>query len=118
VFDLIEVDLANARESLEAGRLYGAALSAARALLVTRNLQPKSDREAFDLFQKHFVAEGLVDTTLAEISRAGIRAASEPDPAKTFAGRGPDVTALVASVRLLYENMDASLRFKPVTPGK
>jgi uncharacterized protein (UPF0332 family) len=118
VFDLIEVDLANARDSWEAGRLYGAALSAARALLVTRNLQPKSDREAFDLFQKHFVAEGLVDTTLAEISRAGIRAASEPDPAKTFAGRGPDVTALVASVRLLYENMDASLRFKPVTPGK
>jgi len=118
VFDLIEVDLANARESLEAGRLYGAALSAARALLVTRNLQPKSDREAFELFQNHFVAEGLVDTALTEISRAGSRAASEPDPAKAFAGRGPDVTALVASVRLLYENMDASLRFKPVTPGK
>ena len=118
VFDLIEVDLANARESLEAGRLYGAALSAARALLVTRNLQPKSDREAFELFQNHFVAEGLVDAALTEVIRAGSRAASEPDPAKAFAGRGPDVTALVASVRLLYENMDASLRFKPVTPGK
>ena len=118
VFDLIEVDLANARESLEAGRLYGAALSAARALLVTRNLQPKSDREAFDLFQNHFVAEGFVDAALTEVIRAGTRAASEPDPAKAFAGRGPDVTALVASVRLLYEHMDASLRFKPVTPGK
>jgi sulfite reductase (ferredoxin) len=118
VFDLIEVDLANARESLEAGRLYGAALSAARALLVTHNLQPKSDREAFELFQNHFVAEGLVDAALTEVIHAGSRAASEPDPAKAFAGRGPDVTALVASVRLLYENMDASLRFKPVTPGK
>jgi sulfite reductase (ferredoxin) len=118
VFDLIEVDLANARESLEAGRLYGAALSAARALLVTRNLQPKSDREVFELFQNHFVAEGLVDAALAEVIRAGSRAASEPDPAKAFAGRGSDVTALVASIRLLYENMDASLRFKPVTPGK
>jgi len=113
VFDLIEVDLANARESLEAGRLYDAALSAARALLIARNLQPKSDREAFELFQNHFVAEGLVDAVLAEVIRAGSRASSEPDPAKAFAGRGPDVTALVASIRLLYENMDASLRFKP-----
>jgi hypothetical protein len=70
------------------------------------------------LFQNHFVAEGLVDAALAEVIRAGSRAASEPDPAKAFAGRGSDVTALVASIRLLYENMDASLRFKPVTPGK
>jgi hypothetical protein len=65
------------------------------------------------LFLTHFVAEGLVDAALAEVVRAGSRAASESDPAKAFAGRGPDVTALVASVRLLYENMDASLRFKP-----
>ena len=118
VFDLIEVDLANARESLEAGRLYGAALSAARALLVTRNLQPKSDREAFELFQNHFVAEGLVDAALTEVIRAGSHAASGPDPAKAFAGRGADVTALVASIRLLYENMDASLRFKPPSGAK
>jgi sulfite reductase (ferredoxin) len=118
VFDLIEVDLANARESLEAGRLYGAALSAARALLVTRNLQPKRDQEAFDLFQNHFVTEGLVDAALTEVIRAGSRAASEPDPAIAFSGCGPDVTALVASVRLLYESMDASLRFKPLSGAK
>jgi len=113
VFDLIEVDLANARESLEAGRLYAAALSAVRSLLVTRNLQPKRDQEAFELFQTHFVTEGLVNASLAEVVAAGSRAASVSDPSKAFAGRSPDVTALVASVRLLYENMDASLRFKP-----
>lgn len=118
VFDLIEVDLANARESLEAGRLYAAALSAVRSLLVTRNLQPKRDQEAFELFQNHFVAERLVDAALAEVVESGSRAASGSDPAKVFAGKGTDVTTLVASVRLLYENMDASLRFKPADPEK
>ena len=112
VFDLIEVDLANARESLEAGRLYAAALSAARALLVTRNLQPNGDQEAFELFKTHFVGGGLVDAALAGVVTAGSLAASERNPSEAFTGRGPDVTALVASVRLLYENLDASLRFK------
>jgi sulfite reductase (ferredoxin) len=118
VFDLIEVDLANARESLEAGRLYGAALSAARALLVTRNLQPKSDRESFDLFQKHFIAEGLVDGSLAAVIAAGAQSAMAASPADTFAGSPADVTTLVASVRVLYESMDASLRFKPAPTAK
>jgi sulfite reductase (ferredoxin) len=118
VFDLIEVDLANARESLEAGRLYGAALSAARALLVTRNLQPKSDRESFDLFQKHFITEDLVDGSLAAVIAAGAKSATAASPADTFAGTPADVTTLVASVRVLYESMDASLRFKPAPTAK
>lgn len=118
VFDLIEVDLANARESLEAGRFYAAALSAARALLVTRNLQPQRDQEVFELFQKHFVAEGFVDRAMAKVVGAGAGAAASSNPDKAFAGRGAEVTTLVASVRLLYENMDASLRFKPATSAK
>jgi len=89
VFDLIEVDLANARESLEAGRLYGAALSAARALLVTRKLAAQKRPGGFRSVPESFVTEGLVDAALTEIIRAGSRAASEPDPAKSVAGRGP-----------------------------
>ena len=112
-FDLIEVDLANARESLEAGRLYAASLSACHALLVTKGLQPALDRETFDLFRKHFVAESLVDAALAAVVAEGARSASAPNPAEAFAGTPADVTTLVANVRLLYESMDASLRFKP-----
>ena len=56
VFDLIEADLANAREAQEAGRLYAAALSATRALLVVQRAQPKHDVETFTLFQHHFIA--------------------------------------------------------------
>lgn len=114
VFDLIEVDLANAREALEAGRFYSAALSAARSLLITRGLQPKRDQESFELFQKHFVAEGLVDSSLGEVIAQGSQSASGQNPENTFAGAASDVTSLVASVRVLFENMDASLRLKPV----
>jgi sulfite reductase (ferredoxin) len=113
VFDLIEVDLANARESLEAGRLYPAALSACHALLITKSLRPTADRDTFDLFQKHFVADGLVDETLTRVVAEGADAAGTAVPAETFSGTSGDVTTLVANIRVLYESMDTSLRFKP-----
>jgi sulfite reductase (ferredoxin) len=111
-FDLIEVDLANARESLEAGRLYAAALSASHALLVTKALRPAQDRETFELFQKHFVAGRLVDGALAAVVAEGARSASVPCPDEAFGGSPADVATLVANVRILYESMDSSLRFK------
>jgi sulfite reductase (ferredoxin) len=112
VFDLIEVDLANAREAQEAGRFYAAALAATRALLVVQRAQPKSDVETFTLFQKHFIAAGLVDAALTSVVAAGASAAATPHPDQTFAGAPADVAALVAAVRLLHESLDASLRFK------
>jgi sulfite reductase (ferredoxin) len=112
VFDLIEVDLANARESQEAGRLYAAVLAAARALLVTKRVQPKSDVETFALFQTHFVETGLVDTMLTAVIAAGARAAVGANSAEQFAGLPTDVAALVAAVRLLHESLDSSLQFK------
>ena len=116
VFDLIEVDLANARESLEAGRLYAAALSAARALLITKGLQPKTDAESFELFQKHFVAAGLVEISLEPTIAAGALSAAGPTPERGFPCQPSEVTVLVAAVRLLFESMDASLRF-PTAPA-
>jgi sulfite reductase (ferredoxin) len=113
VFDLIEVDLANAREAQEAGRLYAAALAAARALLVVQRAQPKSDVDTFTLFQKHFIEAGLVDAPLTAVIASGARAAAAPSPAERFDGLPADVATLVASVRLLHESLDSSLRFKP-----
>jgi sulfite reductase (ferredoxin) len=112
VFDLIEVDLANAREAQEAGRFYVAALSAARALLVVQRVQPKTDQETFELFHKHFIETGLVDATLAAVVAAGARAAAAANPAQAFVGVPADVAILVASVRLVHENLDPSLRLK------
>lgn len=111
--DLMRVMLANARDPLEApGRLYAAALAAARSLLVTRSLQPKSEPEVFDLFQRHFIAGGWIDAGLIAVIEAGAKAAADANPATAFAGTVADVTTLVASVRVLYESLDASLRLK------
>jgi sulfite reductase (ferredoxin) len=112
VFDLIEVDLVNARESQEAGRFYAAALAAARALLVVQRARPKSDVETFALFQNHFIEAGLVDASLTAVIASGRRAAAAANPAEKFDGLPADVAALVASVRLLHESLDSSLRFK------
>jgi len=114
VFDLVEVDLANAREAQEAGRFYAAALAAARALLVVQRAQPKNDREVFTLFQKHFIEAGLVDAALTAVIATGARAAATANPAENFAGAPAEVATLVASVRLLHESLDSSLRFKTV----
>ena len=112
VFDLIEVDLANAREAQEAGRFYAAALAAARALLVVQQARPKTEAEVFPLFQKHFIEAGLVGAELTAVIAAGARAAAEANPVQAFRGRPADVAALVAAVRLLHESLDASLRLK------
>ena len=114
VFDLIEVDLANARESQEAGRLYAATLAASRALLVTKRVQPRNDVETFALFQTHFIETGLVDTMLTSVIAAGARAAAGANSAEQFAGQPAVVAALVAAVRLLHESLDSSLQFKSV----
>ena len=111
VFDLIEVDLVNARESQEAGRFYAAALAAARALLVVQRARPKSDVETFALFQNHFIEAGLVDASLTAVIASGRRAAAAANPAEKFDGLPADVAALVAAVRLLHESLDSSLRF-------
>lgn len=114
VFDLIEADLGGASDALEQGRYLEAASLAVRSLLVTRGEQPDSHAEAFALFGKLFLQEGLVeDARLASVVTAGLQAASAADPQKAFAANPEDVAALVAAVRDLYERMDPSLRFPP-----
>ncbi len=125
VFDLIEVDLASANEALNERRYFTATALATRALLVTRGEQPNSEIEAFMLFRKHFVAEGLVDPMLDQLITCAIRSASAPDPERDFYGNTDDVVSLIAAVKTLYENMDSSLRFSipepmdlPIEPSK
>jgi hypothetical protein len=79
---------------------------------VGQRAQPKNDVETFDLFQKHFIEAGLVDAALTAVIASGARAAAAANPAERFDGLPADVAALVASVRLLHESLDSSLRFK------
>jgi len=97
VFDLIEVDLATARDALAQGRLDETVSAAARALLVTRGAQASDDRSARYLFEKLFIREGLVEPEYL----APLRDAGAPGAARDFLDR----------VVRLYASMDDSLRF-------
>lgn len=110
VFDLIELDLASASDALNAGRLFRAAASAARALLVTRGEQADTDRQSLDLFEKLFVQEGLVPAALAPLISNAREASTAANPEASFEARGGEVEALLTAVKSLYESMGPSLR--------
>ncbi len=125
VFDLIDVDLASARQALDEGKLLAATTAAARALLITRGEQARDTVEALGLFEKHFVLTGLVDGSIGELIAGARKSAPAPgaDGGPTagapstgsFNADAVQVGSLISAVETLYENMDQSLRFKPVT---
>ncbi|MFB3917407.1 MAG: sulfurtransferase TusA family protein [Terriglobales bacterium] len=116
LFDLIEVDLKNIRrlrEQLTAGAngetdslLYHLALSAARALLITRGIEAKSDAAVFSEFSTHFIKAGLVDAQFQPV----VEAARTGD-ATGLRARQEELFALGEAIEKLYASMDNSLRF-------
>jgi len=118
VTDLIEVDLASAREALKEGRLFAAVCSAARALLVTQGQEPRNDAEALRLFKESFVAKGLVGQASAPIVEVALQSVATVGPAAAFSAGHDEVAAFVNAVQNLYDNMDSSLRFRsgPAAP--
>jgi sulfite reductase (ferredoxin) len=113
VFDLIEVDLASAKEALQAGKLLAATVLAARALLVTQGREARDEEDALKLFTERFIDAGLVSESFQALIENARRAAGAAEREESFAAGSEDVSALVEAVQNLYDNMDASLRFKP-----
>ncbi|MHC4915919.1 MAG: sulfurtransferase TusA family protein [Planctomycetota bacterium] len=111
VFDLIEVDLASAREALDDGRVRAAVRAAARALLVTRGEEAREGAEALRLFGKHFVETGLVEERFGGLLESAATGDDELVAARDEAAE------LVTAVEALYAGMDSSLRFKPAGEG-
>ena len=111
VFDLIQMDLNSAHEALGEKRYQAAAALAARALLVTRGRQPAADAESLRLFDEHFLQAGLVDAAHGKVIDLATRCAAGGAPPEALAQEGQAVAALVAAVKDLFDNMDASLRF-------
>jgi len=114
VFDLIEVDIAGARDAVRAGDLYRAAVLAARALLVTQGHEAENDYHALDLFTQHFINAGLVSDSYRSLVDAAQQCAAADNDPDAFKAETDEVAALVDAVQDLYDNMDPSLRFRPV----
>ncbi|MHB1305950.1 MAG: sulfurtransferase TusA family protein [Limisphaerales bacterium] len=111
VFDLIDVDLKSAAEALQEKQYFRAAALASRALLVTRGEQAGTDKDAFDLFQRHFIEAGLVDSHFQPLVALGTRAAAAPNPAAVFGVLPAEVATFVGAVQNLFKSMDATLQF-------
>ncbi len=114
LFDLIEVDLASAKEALQNGRLLNAVTLGARSLLVTRGQEAQSELEGLELFKKFFIDSGLVPSSLETLIEKARDHIKEDLPPAGFNPLEADVELLVDSVSTLYENMDSSLRFRPL----
>lgn len=116
LFDQIGIDLkriADLRKRLalplsteeRAKLLYQIALSASRALLVTRGIQANDDESVFTGFQRHFIGAGLIDSRFyVVVDRVRLREDGGSDR------READILALADAVNTLYENLDNSLR--------
>jgi sulfite reductase (ferredoxin) len=120
LFDLIESDLKRIRRFREelpglaatdrAQALYQITLSAARMLLITRAVEPKSDADVFSQFHKYFLDTGLVEPKFTALIDLGQRA-----DAPAISLRENEVLSLAQAVEALYEKMDNSLRFPQET---
>ena len=74
----------------------------------------KDDAEALALFASHFIETGLVNASFRDLvdkCRCSILA-SEPEGSLSAAA--DEVLAFIEAVRILYDDMDPSLRFRPV----
>ena len=126
VFDMIESDINDAKRHLEAARdamvgkidkdageeLYKALLSAAKALLIVRGVEPTDDLEAFRVFEEQFVDKGLLPEGFRGLQKKGAQFLSgllDEEGLKEGLGFVED---LVRRVEGLYQSLDDSLRFR------
>ncbi len=119
LFDLIEMDLKNIRDtrrkldgSLESrsgkAKLLGElALYSARMLLAARGVEPRSEDEVYAAFMEHFIETGLVDRSYKEVI-AIVRRHDQ----KAIVENENVVLALAAAVESLYDSMDNSFNFR------
>ncbi len=117
LFDLIELDLNNIRRTREKlstaaadqkGPLLGQLVFfASRALLITRGVEPKTDRELYDAFRQHFIAAGHVDPAFE-----GLVALAERKEFDALVPQEENIQALARAINVLYENMDNGFNFR------
>jgi sulfite reductase (ferredoxin) len=114
VLDVIELDLKSAEADLqfagESKKLYAAALSAMRALLVIRGVGAQVPREIFDAFRKHLIAPGWVEVDSEKVIEALLD--YKLGDLSTLAHKEASIRALVARIRELYQSLDANLNFR------
>jgi sulfite reductase (ferredoxin) len=121
---VVAEDIVAARKALEqAGRDghtdeggYRVLLATVRVLVITRGVDSQQPAEIFKAFETHFLETGLVDEAFRTLLMKG-RDYLEGRTAG-LAGEQGEIARLLERVVILYESMDADLRFQvPATSG-
>ncbi len=110
VMDVIALDIDAARNALDENRLYDAVVASARALLVTKGLEPKKDREVFAAFSEHLIAPGWVSASTQSVLDAALDL--KLGDRDTLADLMDDIRALLDRVEVLFRSLDSNLEFR------
>ncbi len=119
LFDLIELDLKNIKDTKEKlgdkgtdPAQRGAFLAklifySSRMLLITRGVEPKSEPEVFEAFSRHFIETGLVASSFKPLFDFALR---KDYPA--LLAKDHEATTLADLIAALYASMDNSFNFQ------
>ena len=110
VTDVIVLDIDEAERAVKGDRLYDAVLAASRALLITKGLEPKKDREVFTEFSEHLIAPGWVTRGTQDILDAALdyKLGDRDD----LSDLRDQIEVMVSRVEELFLSLDSNLNFR------
>ncbi|MCK4849750.1 MAG: sulfurtransferase TusA family protein [Phycisphaerae bacterium] len=121
VMDVIRLDIDQAKQSLDRAKestdgktksdtVYEAIVAAARALLITRGLEPRKDREIFSAFAKHLIEPGWIGQGTEKLLNQALdyRLGDIAD----IGHLQESVARMLARVEELFHSLDANLNFR------
>ena len=115
VIDVIKVDIDEAKDAIKSApagseNVYKAIVAAARALLVTFGLEPKTDRQILGAFGKHLIEPGWVKPQTQQLLDDALD--WKMGDADSIDGLLLQVEDLVDRVEELFLSLNANLKFK------
>ncbi len=110
VMDVIALDIDAAKSALREGRLYDALVASAGALLVTRGLEPKKDREVFAAFSEHLIDQGWISDSAGTLLDSALD--FKLGDRDSLDDLRDDIATLLSRVERLFGSLDANLNFR------
>ncbi len=111
MLDMIEADLAEAKQKLNEQQWYETLKLSARALLVVKGIEPRTDAETISGFKENFVQTGIVAQRFLDLSETALNILQQQEPEAETRQYCED---LLTAVTGAYRRMDSAFRFAKV----
>ncbi|MDK1030781.1 MAG: sulfurtransferase TusA family protein [Planctomycetia bacterium] len=120
VMDVIQLDIDEAKQAVAAARdcadakgksdaIYKAVVAGARALLITRGIEPRKEREIFAAFDEHIIRPGWVAAESKDLLAEALD--YRLGDIETLTASEERAAEMVARVEELFRSLDANLDF-------